>query len=214
MIKAVIFDMDGVIAETEPVHDKADKATLLKYGVRLSDEELHRYTGTTAKFMFKELIEKYRLNTTVEKIFREKEKILFELLEEDTQPTKGVIELLHKLKEIGIRLAIASSAHMRLIEYVLQRLEITHLFDATVGAEDVEHSKPNPKIFLIAAKRLNVSPDECLVVEDAKVGVEAAKSAGMKCLGYINPSSGNQDLSEADFVTDDFSRVSIQQILS
>ncbi|MGA3192403.1 MAG: HAD family phosphatase [Candidatus Bathyarchaeia archaeon] len=214
MIKAVLFDMDGVIAETEHVHVEAEKKTLLKYGVQITEDELHRYTGTTAKQMFMELIAKYKLDTTFEKIFNEKEEIMFKLLEMDTQPVKGVIELICKLKEEHVKLAVASSSHRRLVQYVLRKLEITELFDSIITAEDVAHGKPDPEIFLMSAKRLKVSPAECLVVEDAKLGVEAAKKAGMKCLGYRNPHSGNQDLSKADIVTDDFSSLDVQKLLS
>ena len=214
MIKAVLFDMDGVIAETEHVHVEAEKQTLLKYGVQITEDELHRYTGTTAKQMFMELIAKYKLDTTFEKIFNEKEEIMFKLLEMDTQPVKGVIELICKLKEKHLKLAVASSSHRRLVQYVLRKLEITELFDSIISAEDVARGKPDPEIFLMSAKRLKVSPAECLVVEDAKLGVEAAKEAGMKCLGYRNPHSGNQDLSKADIVTDDFSSLDVQELLS
>jgi beta-phosphoglucomutase family hydrolase len=213
MIKAVIFDMDGVIAETEHIHIEAEKQTMLKHGVQITEDELHRYTGTTAKHQLTELIEKYRLDTTFEEMFEEKEKIMFKLLEEDTQPTKGVIELLNKLKEKCVKLAVASSSHKRLVQYVLRKLGITQLFDSIISAEDVLHSKPDPEIFLMSAKKLNVNPTECLVVEDAKLGVEAAKEAKMKCLGYKNPHSGNQDLSRADIVTDDFSSLDIQELL-
>lgn len=213
MIRAVIFDMDGVIAETEHVHIKAEKQTMLKYGIQISEEELHRYTGTTAKQMFTELIKKYRLDTTFEKMFKEKEKILFRLLEEDTKPTKGVIELLHKLREMNIKLGIASSSHRKLIQYVLNKLQITNLFDSIVSAEDIVNSKPHPEIFFTSAKRLKANAAECLVVEDSKLGVEAAKEAGMKCLGYVNPSSGNQDLSKADIVIDDFSKLDVQKLI-
>jgi beta-phosphoglucomutase family hydrolase len=214
MIRAALFDMDGVIAETEHVHIEAEKQTLRKYDVQITEDELHLYTGTTAKQMFMELIAKYKLDTTFEKIFKEKEQIMFKLLEKDTQPVKGVIELLCKLQEKHVKLAVASSSHRRLVQYVLKKLEITELFDSIITAEDVAHGKPDPEIFLKSAKRLKVSPAECLVVEDAKLGVEAAKQAGMKCLGYRNPHSGNQDLSKADIVTDDFSSLNVENLLS
>jgi len=214
MIRAVLFDMDGVIAETEHVHIEAEKQTLLRYGVQITEDELHRYTGTTAKQMFMELIAKYKLDTTYEKIFREKEQIMFKLLEMDAQPVKGVIKLISDLKEKHVKIAVASSSHRRLVQYVLRKLEITQLFDSIISAEDVTHGKPDPEIFLMSAKRLKVSPAECLVVEDAKLGVEAAKKAGMKCLGYRNPHSGNQDLSKADIATDDFCSLDVQKLLS
>jgi beta-phosphoglucomutase family hydrolase len=214
LIKAVIFDLDGVIAETEHIHIQAEKETMLKHGIKISEDELHQYTGTTAKQMFTDLIRKYELAVTFEGIFNEKEEIMFKLLEKEVQPTKGVLELICKLKEMGIKLGIGSSSHKRLIEFVLKKLNIASLFDAVVGAEDIVNSKPNPEIFLTCAKRLHISPDACLVVEDSKLGVEAAKSAGMKCLGYRNPNSGNQDLSKADFATSDFSKLDVQELLS
>jgi len=214
MIKAVIFDMDGVIVDSSHIHIEAEKQTMLKYGIRISCKELQKYTGMTAKFMFTDLIKKYKLNTTFEKIFNEKEKILFRLLEEGTRPTKGVVELIKKLKEENIKLGIASSAHKRLIRYVLEELKITHRFDSIVSSEDITHSKPNPEIFLKSANELSVSPTDCLVIEDAELGVEAAKNAGMKCVGYRNPNSGNQDLSKADTVIDDFSKLAIKELLS
>jgi beta-phosphoglucomutase family hydrolase len=214
LIKAVIFDLDGVIAETEHVHIQAEKETMLKHGVKISADELHEYTGTTAKEMFTALIKKYELPTTFEEIFNDKEEIMFKLLEKEVEPTKGVIVLLLKLRQRRIKLGIGSSSHKRLIEYVLKKLNITSLFDAVIGAEDILNSKPNPEIFLTCAKRLHSKPSVCLVVEDSKLGVEAAKNAGMKCLGYRNPNSGNQDLSKADVVISDFSKLNIDDLLS
>jgi beta-phosphoglucomutase family hydrolase len=214
MIRAVIFDMDGVIAETEYVHIEAEKQTMLKYGVRISEDELHEYTGTTAKLMFTELIKKYGLDATFEEMFKVKEKILFELMEKGIQPTKGVVDLLLELRKRKIKLAVASSSHRKMIEYVLKTLKITGLFESVVGAEDIERSKPDPEIFQVSAKRLEVKPEKCLVVEDSRLGVEAAKSAGMKCLGYVNPSSGKQDLSKADIVTHDFRKLNVQKLLA
>lgn len=213
MIKAVIFDLDGVVVDSERVHIEAEKQTMLKYGVGISSEELHRYTGTAARFMFTELIKKYRLNTTFEKIFSEKEEILFKLMEKDVQPTKGIIELFEKLKREKIKLAIASSSHKRFITYVLEKLNIVDLFDSIVSSEDVIYGKPNPETFLRAANELKVNPTECLVIEDSKLGVEAAKNAGMKCVGYRNPDSGNQDLSKADVVIDNFSALDLGKLL-
>jgi beta-phosphoglucomutase family hydrolase len=214
LIKAVIFDLDGVIAETEHVHIQAEIETMLKHGVKITENELHQYTGTTAKQMFTNLMGKYRLNVTFDEIFNEKEEIMFRLLEKEVQPTNGVIGLLRRLKQMKIKLGIASSSNKRLIEYVLKKLEITPLFESVVGAEDIVNSKPNPEIFLTCARKLHADPKECLVVEDSKLGVEGAKKAGMKCLGYRNPNSGNQDLSEADMATSDFSKLDIQTLLS
>jgi beta-phosphoglucomutase family hydrolase len=213
LIKAVIFDLDGVVVESEDAHIEAERQTFLKYNLHISAEELHRYTGTTAKIMFTEFMAKYKLKTSFEELNRQKEQILLKLLAQDAEPTKGVLSLMRELKRRGIRLAIGSSSTRKLVDYVLKKLNITSMFDCVVAAEDVEHSKPNPETFLRAATELGVKPNQCLVIEDAKLGVEAAKSADMKCMGYRNPHSGNQDLSEADIVIDDFSKVDIEEML-
>ena len=214
MIKIVIFDLDGVIVESEDAHIEAEKQTFLKYNVLISAEELHRYTGTTAKEMFTGLIAKYKLNTTFEEINSQKEKILFRLLKQDAEPTRGVLPFMQELKRRGIRLAVGSSSPKRLVNYVLKKLNIVSLLDYIVTAEDVEHGKPNPEIFLKVARELGFKPSQCLVIEDARLGVEAAKRAGMKCIGYRNPHSGNQDLSKAEIITDDFSTLDIDKIIT
>jgi HAD superfamily hydrolase (TIGR01509 family) len=187
---------------------------MLKYGVKISEEELHTYTGTTAKQMFTDLIRKYKINTTFDEIFAVKEELLFGLLEKHTEATKGIIELLYSLKSANIKLGIGSSSHKRLITYVLNRLRIADLFEAIVSGEDMVHSKPDPEIFLKAAEKLKAKPEECIVVEDSELGVQAAKKAGMKCIGYRNPNSGNQDLSKADLVIDDFTKLKVKELLS
>jgi len=212
-IRAVIFDFDGVIAETEHIHIQAEKQTMLKYGVKISEEELHEFTGTTARYMLTELIKRYMLNTTFDEIFNEKEKIMFRLLEKDVQPTKGIIELIRRLRKRNIKLGIGSSSHRKLITYVLKKLKIENLFDAVIAAEDITFGKPNPEIFLKCARTLGTEPAQCLVVEDAALGLKAAKAAGMMCLGYRNPHSGKQDLTEADFVTDDFTKLDIEKLV-
>jgi beta-phosphoglucomutase family hydrolase len=213
LIKAVIFDLDGVVVESEKAHIAAEKQTLLEYGVKISADELHKYTGTTAKFMFSELIRQYRINTTFEEMFQQKEDILFRLLEEDAEPTKGIITLLRKLRSKKIKLAIGSGSTKKQIRYVLNKLDIAHFFDSVVGAEDIVHGKPDPETFLRASAELDVDPSECLVVEDSELGVQAAKRAHMKCIGYRNPNSGNQDLSKADIITEDFSELNITALL-
>jgi beta-phosphoglucomutase family hydrolase len=214
LIRAVIFDMDGVIVESESAHVEAEKRVLSKYGISISADELHEYAGTTAKKMFSELTKKYRLKVKAEKLLREKEQILFKFLEEDAEPTKGIIELLVRLKERDVKLCIGSSSPMKQVDYILNKLNIACLFEYAVGSDNILHSKPDPEIFLKAAAGLGLKPQECLVVEDAKLGVEAAKRAGMKCIGYRNPNSGHQDLSRADIVIDSFSKLDIEKALA
>jgi beta-phosphoglucomutase family hydrolase len=214
LIRAVIFDLDGVIVESEDAHIEAEKQIFQKHNVKISTEELHTYTGTTAKVMFTELIAKYKLSITFEEINSQKEEILLKLLEQDGEPTKGVLNFIRELKRREIRLAVGSSSTKKLVNYILNKLNLTDTFDRVIAAEDIGHSKPDPEIFLKAATELWVKPSQCLVIEDSKLGVEAAKSAGMRCTGYCNPHSGDQDLSKADAIIDDFSKVDIQKMLA
>jgi beta-phosphoglucomutase family hydrolase len=212
MKKAVIFDMDGVIVDSEPVHIKTDIQVMKNNGVKLSSRDLANYTGSTAKHMLNDLIEKYKIPKTFEELFDERNEILFSFLEEELKPTKGVIELINNLKGNEIKLAVASSSHKKLIMFVLNKLNITEKFNAIVGADDITNSKPDPEIFLKAASKLSVKNTDCVVIEDAKHGVEAAKKANMKCVGY-KPENNNQDLSEADIIIDDFSKLNVQKLL-
>jgi len=213
LIKAVIFDLDGVIVESEDAHIESERQTFQKHNVKISAEELHTYTGTTAKAMFTDLIAKYKLNTTFQEINSQKEEILLKLLDQDANPTKGVLRLIQELKRKKIKLAVGSSSTRKLVDFILNKLNLTYTFDQVITAEDINLSKPDPEIFLKAAAELGVNSRQCLVIEDSKLGVEAAKSAGMKCAGYRNPHSGNQDLSKADCVIDDFSKVDIERML-
>jgi beta-phosphoglucomutase family hydrolase len=213
MTKAVIFDMDGVIVDSEPIHIEAEKRALLKYGVKITTEELRMYTGTTAEFEFNDLIRKYKLNANAETLFNEKMDIMFRLLEKGIEPTKGVTDLIKNLKQQGFKLGIATSGHRKLAHYYLNKLGMASFFDTVVCAEDITRSKPDPEIFLKAAQRLGVEPAKCVVIEDAKLGIEAAAKAGMKRIGYRNPNSGNQDLSKADFIVSDFTRLTPRLII-
>ena len=214
MKKAVIFDMDGVIVESEDAHIEVEKQIMLKRGIRISNEELHKYTGSTARFMFAKLIEKYSLKDSVEDMENEKEETLLKLVQNDMKPTKGVITLIKKLKKLKVKLGVASGSSRQSINCILGNLKIVKLFDAIVGAEDIQHSKPDPEIFLVAAQKLKVKPFDCVVIEDAYFGVEAAKQAGMKCIGYRNPHSGDQNLSKADNIIESFSGLEINFLLS
>jgi beta-phosphoglucomutase family hydrolase len=214
MIKAVIFDLDGVIVDSEDAHIESEKRAFARYGVNISAAELHKYVGATAKAMFTELINKYRLKTTFQKMIKIKEENLYRLLDEDAEPMEGVIDLIDRLKEANVKLAIASSSNKKWIEHIMEKLGITLLFDRVVGAEDTAHSKPDPEIYIKAAGALGLRPDECVVIEDAELGVEAAKRAGMKAVGYRNPKSGNQNLSKADVIIDNFSSLEITALVS
>lgn len=210
MIKAVIFDMDGVIIDSEPLHYKVFKEYLhSKWGMSITDEEYSTFIGATNYHMYAVLKEKYQLAEEVTALVEEyEEKCSAYLTESKTEkPILGVDVLVKNLYQNNIRLALASSSPKKNIKLVLEMFGLAPYFEVVVSGQEVVNSKPSPDIFLRAAKLLNLLPEECLVFEDSKNGVAAAKEAGMKCIAFYNPNSGKQDLSRADHIIESFAEV-------
>lgn len=212
MIKAVIFDMDGVIIDSEPFHYKVFKKYIKnKFDLVISDEEYNKFIGTTNQHIYETLQNKYHLVGDINSFIEEYEEECLEYLlaATDERPIQGVDVLVKNIHNNKIKLALASSSPKNVINIVLNMFNLDQFFDVKVSGQEVEHSKPAPDIFLRAAQLLNVPPAECLVFEDSRNGVVAAKTAGMKCIGYRNTSSGNQDLSRADNIIESFAEVDI-----
>lgn len=218
MIKAVIFDMDGVIIDSEPLHQKIELVMFSDLGIKVPFEEHCTFVGTTTRNMCTKLKEKYGLKQTVDELVNMKDERYIDYLRKnennDVLPVPGVLELIRELYDKGIKLAIGSSAPMREIELVLDTFKIRQLFDAIASGEEVPNSKPAPDTFLLAAQKLGVKPLDCLVIEDSDNGVRAAKNAGMKCIAYRNPHTKPQDLSFADVLVDDIRKISYEMIMN
>ncbi len=208
MLKSIIFDMDGVLVNSEPVHYRAYLMALEPWGKTFSYEEYKTYVGTTNAVILDGLIRKFKLPITRDEfneMMKEKKAYLYE---RDGYPgIDGVPELLETLKAAGYTLAVASSSPYENILKATKALGIQEYFDVLISGESVERSKPAPDVFWKAAEILGTAPGDCLVVEDSCNGVRAAKNAGMACLGFVNPDSGNQDLSCAVRLTDSFREV-------
>lgn len=208
MLGAVIFDMDGVIIDSEPIHFEAYKETLKEFGVEADTSGFSCYVGVSNIEMWEDLKRKYNLKISTKKAIERQMEITFKVFNEMTDDAiPGIRELLNELKAKGVLIALASSSPVAFIEEVLKKLEIRKYFDVVQSGEEVEMGKPAPDIFLKAAKLLEVTPEECVVIEDAEHGANAAKAAGMKCIGYINPNSGQQDLSCATCTVDNMKEI-------
>lgn len=199
MVKAVIFDMDGVIVDSEPIHFKSDILTMRHYGKHITEEELSYYIGISNPDMWKDLREKFALEVSVEELLETQFAYKKQLIgDKKLEPINGIKDLLDELKSRGIRIGLASSSSREFIELMLSNLGIDEYFEVVISGEEVQRGKPFPDIFIKAAQGLGVDPLDCLVIEDSGHGVKAAKSAGMKCIGFVSPNSGDQDLSLAD----------------
>lgn len=210
--KAIIFDKDGVIINTKPIHYEVLSFFLNEMGLYITEEEYNAYCGITSIELFIRLNNKfnknYDINTMVDKFQRKYINAIRE--NADIKPIKNVDVLIKKLYENKFKLAVASSAKREKIDLVLSRFELTDYFDVIVSGFEVNNSKPHPDIFLKAAEKLKVDPKECIVIEDSTNGIKAAKSANMFCIGYNNPIS-NQDLSESDIIINDFNDFDIEK---
>jgi HAD superfamily hydrolase (TIGR01509 family) len=215
MINAVIFDLDGVLIDSEPLHAKADNQLLIDSGIIAPDNYFDRFVGWTNKAMWEQIKKEYPLKPGYDELTVRQMTLKLNLLEQmNFEPVSGIGELLEALKMKRIPMAIASSSPRAFIEAVIEKIGIKEYFTSWISGDEVERSKPEPDIFLKAAESLNVNPHECIVIEDSASGTVAAKRAGMKCIGYKNVNSGNQDLSQADLIIDEINAPDILSMLS
>jgi haloacid dehalogenase superfamily, subfamily IA, variant 3 with third motif having DD or ED/haloacid dehalogenase superfamily, subfamily IA, variant 1 with third motif having Dx(3-4)D or Dx(3-4)E/beta-phosphoglucomutase family hydrolase len=208
LLKAVIFDMDGVIIDSEPMHARAAILTLKEFNVDISMDYLQNFIGSTTYYMCQKMISDFNLNTTLEDFYQVNIRMKEYLLQKEGHTVVPyIIDLIKDLSQNGIKLTIASSSPAEAIEEVMNSLNIRQYFNSYVSGMHVKNSKPAPDIFLEAARRLDVTPEECIVIEDSFHGVTAAQAAGMTCIGFVNPNSGNQDLRKASILVEGFDEV-------
>ena len=209
MLKAIIFDMDGVGVDSEPLHYEVNRKTMQEYfGEDLDYEYYKQYVGSTVMAMWTKIIKDFGLlGYTAEGLFQLSEQIKEKIVSDKGYPViPGVVDFV-KMLSSKYKLAVASSSALKNIENNVQRLGLEEDFHKLVTGLSVSNPKPAPDVFLKAAEELRVKPEECIVIEDSCNGVKAAVAAGMACLGFINPSSGNQDLSQADYLFESFNSI-------
>jgi len=215
-INTIIFDMDGVIIDSEPIHMKIERDLLREIEVDISIEEHQQYVGTSAREMWEDIAQKYQLEIPADEILEKKYRRYLNELTNTThiKDLPGVASLIKYLHDSGKSLALASSATREEIKLVLDKLKLNTYFPITVSGADLERSKPDPQIFIEVSKLSKTPPGQCCVIEDSQNGVLAAKAAGMRCIGFNNPNSGDQDLSKADGILDNFDQKNREQIIS
>jgi HAD superfamily hydrolase (TIGR01509 family) len=212
-IRAVIFDMDGVLTDSEPLINAAAVAMFKELGLNVAPEDFIPFVGTGENRYIGGVAERYNFPLDIESAKKRTYEIYLALVPTRLRAFPGAVELVRKCRSIGRKIALASSADMIKIEANLQKIGLpSNQWDALVSAEDVVHKKPAPDIFLAAARKLGVPPAECVVVEDAVNGVQAAKSAGMRCVAVAH-SFPAEKLVGADIIRSSIAEVTVADLI-
>jgi HAD superfamily hydrolase (TIGR01509 family) len=213
MLKAVIFDMDGVLIDSEPLHARAAVLAFKNIGVNITMEYCYQFIGRTNAHMLETIIHEYNMTYTTTELLDLYNKSREQLLhEEGYSPIPYTKELIEDLYQHGIKLAIASSSSIQDIEEVVTSLGIKKYFDHLISGTTLKHPKPAPDVFLKAAKELGVPTNECIIIEDSYSGLMAGKAAGIPVIGFANPNSGNQNLSDACIIVEGFEEIDYNYI--
>lgn len=213
--QAVIFDKDGVIADSEYCNVMAKHIQLKQAGVTVDWHYHDQFLGTTHEYMWTTMKEEFHLPEEIDYYIKQWAEVRKELIEkEGIRAMPGSIDLIRRIKSQEIPIAVASSSNVADIEADLQALGIDGMFDAVISGEHCQNGKPDPEIFLKAAKALEIEPQNCVVIEDSTSGVQAAKAAGMKCIGFAHPDAVKQDIHLADEIVTDFDKLTVEHLMA
>ncbi|AQX49294.1 HAD family hydrolase [Elizabethkingia anophelis] len=208
-LKAVLFDMDGVIVDTEPLHRKAYFKMFDEFGINVSEELFTSFTGKTTQSVCQELISRFNLNYTPQEL-TDKKRINFKYLF-DTDPDfdliPGVRNLIENYHQHDVKMILASSASMNTINWVFERFDLEKYFAGKISGADLKQSKPHPEIFELAAGISGEEKNNCIVIEDSTNGIQAAYAADIFCVAYKSEHSKNQKYDKAQKVISDYSEI-------
>jgi len=209
MLKAILFDMDGVIVDTEPLHHKAYFGMFDTLNIEVSEAHYQTFTGQSTINVCKSICHHFKLSNNPEDLVQVKRNIFKDLFKNDPslQLLDGVLNLIKEYHENGLTLVLASSASMGTINSVFTRFDLDKYFIAKLSGADLKESKPHPEIFLKAAKISGYNKKHCLVIEDSTNGIKAANAAEIFCVGYKSIHSKNQDYSKANLVINNFEEI-------
>ena len=214
MIKTVIFDMDGVIVNSEPLHKKAYYNMFKDFKLDVSESLYESFTGKSTYSICEQLCLKFNLSITPYELVNSKRKHFKYIFENDKsfKMIDGAFELIKDYYKNNLKLVLASSASMLTINKVFEKFDLDKFFVAKISGADLKQSKPNPEIFLKAAKISGHNKKDCIVIEDSTNGIIAANSAGIFCVGYKSKNSINQNYSLADLVISNFNQICFKEI--
>ena len=214
MLKAVLFDMDGVIVDTEPLHHKAYFGMFKHYQIDVSEKHYQTFTGQSTINVCRQLCEYFKLPNDPQELVDKKRSIFKELFKSDPDLDliNGVRALIENYYQAGLTLVLASSASMGTINSVFDRFELNQYFVDKLSGADLKASKPHPEIFQKAAQSSGFPVENCMVIEDSTSGIKAAKAANVFCVAFKSPHSKNQDYTQADKIITHFTEINYPQI--
>jgi HAD superfamily hydrolase (TIGR01509 family) len=212
MIKAVIFDMDGVMIDSEPLWEKTERILLARRDIEYTPTYRDQIVGLNQNDSGKLLIDTFELNEKVEDVISERVEILTAIYEEELEVVRDLIPLLDDLRDHQFKLAIASSSPLRVINFVLDMFSLHEYFPTVVSGECTDNGKPHPAIYLHTADRLEVEPSECVAIEDSINGLRSAKAAGMYCIAVPDKRLSQVEFQNADLIVPNLSRISPELI--
>lgn len=213
-VRALIFDMDGVLVDSEPLHLLAYQELFSEHAIEYTEAHNQEFLGCKDIAMAEILVKRWRLPLTADELVQTKERILARLLKYDAQIRPGVKKLLEDAQALNIPCAVASSATLPTIQLVVDVLRIRQYFHHLSSGDEVENGKPAPDVFLLAAKRLCVSTEYCLVIEDTANGIKAAKAAGMFCIAIPCEATRHQDHSHADMRLNSLEEIDLSTLIA
>lgn len=214
MLKAVIFDMDGVIVDSEPLHRKSYQKMFSDFDLKVSKELYESFTGQATKAICERLCGTFNLDYDPQLLVNQKRKHFSLLFDEDHEfcLIEGVLDLIKDYHQSGLNLVLASSASMQNINRIFERFDLDSYFKAKLSGADLKASKPHPEIFIKATEASGFPKENCFVIEDSTNGIRAAKSAGLFCVGFESPNSKNQNYSKADLTINSFEEIRYPKI--
>ncbi|MBD3261131.1 MAG: HAD-IA family hydrolase [Candidatus Altiarchaeales archaeon] len=198
MVYAFLFDLDGVLVDSEDYSRKASDRVLAEVGITLTEAEKKNVFGRRTLENYERYIKSRELDLDANKLLDQKNRLFAELISGKLKLLPGVTELFALLDETGIKKALVSSSPLVRVNATLEEVGLLMEFDVIVSGDCCSRGKPDPAPFLFASEKIGAEPGECVVVEDAQVGVEAALAAGMRVIAVDSPSTHGQDLSQAD----------------
>lgn len=213
-INAVLFDMDGVIVDTEPLHHRAYFEMFEHYGIEMTEELYQTFTGKSTRNVCQLVKDKLGADAKVEELIRTKRRFFKDYFDHDKEfdMLPGVFELIKNYHQNGLKLVLASSASENTIRWVFDRFKLHSYFMGTISGATLKASKPHPEIFEKAAEIAGEPREKCMVIEDSTNGIAAAFSAGIFTVAYKSVHSKAQDYSKANMIISDFDEIKYDRI--